>query len=39
LEGNGQDAALARELLRRFEEVLALHAAGRDRLERELEAS
>jgi hypothetical protein len=32
----GHDAKAARELLRQFEEVLAMHVADRDRLRREL---
>ena len=36
LEDGGHDAALARRLLMKFEELQSLHIADRDRLRREL---
>jgi hypothetical protein len=36
LERQSHDAGEARRLLRQFEELQALHVAGRDRLRREL---
>ena len=39
LERDGHDATQARELLVQFEQLQAMHVAGRERLQRELDQS